>query len=146
MWNKRRKSCINSKLMKHILTKIWLNMLWKWGSYENNTVFPPFSSLRVAEHLNPSPCEAFYCSILLPSVRLWVPRRCDSRCFCCENYSCDGFCADLCVCVCRDAKITAEVIKVTRLQKNPSAGPEQGWCHRHSLQLQLWEVRGSQDT
>ncbi len=101
-----------------------------------------------------------YCSayVLLKSNPLWIRlmfnifavcsvdnnRRCDSRCFCFENYSWCILCEfSLCVCVCvyRDTKIITEVIKVTRLQENPSVGPEQGWCHRHSLQLQFWEVR-----
>lgn len=30
------------------------------------------------------------------------------------------------VCFCRDSQTTPEVIKITRLQEDPSVGPEQG--------------------
>lgn len=45
-----------------------------------------------------------------------------------------------CVFTYRDPKIITEVVKVTGLQENPSVGPKQGWCRRHSLQLLLREV------
>jgi len=41
----------------------------------------------------------------------------------------------------RNAEIITKVIKVTRLQENPGTRTEQGRCHRHSLKLQLGEVR-----
>ncbi len=96
--------------------------------------------------------EYWFCS-RLPRQRLklrsiWVSSS-ESQFFCCccscfEIYSSNFYYANLSlcyVCFCRDIKVITEVIKVTRLQENPRVGPDQGWCHCHSLQLQLWEVK-----
>ena len=46
----------------------------------------------------------------------------------------------------RNPEAVAAPAEVTRLPEDPCAGAEQGWCDCYSLQLQLWEVMGREQS
>ena len=44
----------------------------------------------------------------------------------------------------RNPEAVTAPAEVARLPQDPRVGAEQGWCDRYSLQLQLWEVMGTE--